>query len=166
MSDIVVRKATVVDAETVAAMMTGLSFSVGVSGIPEPAAREPANAIFTAPVVTRRMRAMAHVEEVYLAERDGDALGFMSLRLVPYLDQDVPYAEVMNLFVHAKYQRQGVARALVSFAEKIAAAQGATVMRILTGDDNLNAQAFYRAAGYDMPNVSFEKFLTPEGANA
>jgi hypothetical protein len=32
-------------------------------------------------------------------------------------------------------------------------------MHIVTGNDNLGAQAFYRAAGYDMANVSFEKFL-------
>jgi ribosomal protein S18 acetylase RimI-like enzyme len=161
---IVVRKATLsdVDATAVAEMMTGLSFAVGVSGIPEPYSRQPENATFATDVTLRRMQAMESVETVYLAYLDGALAGFMSLRLCPYLDQDVPYAEVMNLYVRPECQRRGVARALVAKAEEAALEHGATVMRILTGDDNHEAQAFYRAAGYAMPNVSFEKFLSTQ----
>ena len=45
---------------------------------------------------------------VYLAEDEGRAVGLLSLRLVPYLDQDVPYAEVMNLYVRPEARRGGV----------------------------------------------------------
>ena len=160
-----IRQATPEDAASVAALMTGLNLVVGVSGIPEPEAMLPEHAIFTAELTGRRMQAMSSVEEVFLAAIEGNDVGFMSLRLVPYLDQDVPYAEVMNLYVRPEAQRRGVASALVARAEAVARDRGATVMRILTGADNHGAQAFYRAAGYEIPNVSCEKFLIGAAAN-
>jgi ribosomal protein S18 acetylase RimI-like enzyme len=164
--DISVRRANLEDAPAVAELMTGLNLAVGVGGVAMPQAVDPEYALALPADVARRMAAMQDVESVWLAERNGEPVGLMSLRLVPYLDQDVPYAEVMNLYVRPEARRLGVARLLVETAERVAAEAGATAMHILTGADNLQAQAFYRAAGYDMPNVSFEKFLTPEAARA
>jgi len=161
-TDIVVRRASLDDAAAVAEMMTGLNFAVGVGGIRVPYDSQPEYAVFSPETTARRMQAMQAVETVYLAEVDGATAGFMTLRLVPYLDQDVPYAEVMDLFVAADYRRHGVARALVAHAEDVSRQHGATLLHILTGVDNFDAQAFYRAAGYEMPGVLFERYLTPE----
>jgi len=161
-SDLIVRKAELADAAAVAEMMTGLNFAVGVGGLEDPYDKLPENAIFSPELTARRMTAMQAIETPYVAYVDGATAGFMSLRLCPYLDQDEPYAEVMNLFVAADYRRSGVARALVAKAEEVAREAGATVLRIITGVDNHNAQAFYRAAGYFMPGVLFEKYLTQQ----
>jgi ribosomal protein S18 acetylase RimI-like enzyme len=167
MSDpITVRKATIADAAAVAELMTGLTLSVGIGGTPLPQALDPEYATLTVDDAARRMQAMAAVEEVFLAESAGEAVGFMSLRLVPYLDQDVPDAEVMNLFVRSEARRQGVARRLIEEAERVAREAGATSVHIMTGAENREAQAFYLAAGYEMANVSFERFLEPERETA
>src|SRR4051794_3146457 len=156
---LIVRRATLDDASSVAELMIGLSMEVGVSGYPPPYDTDPRYATLTTEAAHRRMLAMEPVMSVYLAALDGRDVGMITLRLVPYLDQDVPSAEVMDLYVKPEAHRKGVGRALIDVAEQAARERGATVMHILTGADNLDAQAFYRAAGYAMPNVSFEKFL-------
>jgi ribosomal protein S18 acetylase RimI-like enzyme len=105
------------------------------------------------------MTAAAKVETILLAEVRGEPAGFTSLRVIPYLDQDTPYAEVTQLYVRADFRRQGIANRLVKAAEDMALERGATCVHILTGKDNLEAQAFYRAAGYEVECLDFEKFL-------
>src|SRR5262249_34048012 len=131
----------------------------GAAGFSDAEGMLPENATLTAADAERRLQAAEGIEAVYLAESAGRAVGLVSLRLVPYLDQDVPYAEVMNLYVRPEARRGGVARAWVADAERVSRARGATAVHILTDADNQAAHAFYRAAGYDMPHVSFQKVL-------
>jgi ribosomal protein S18 acetylase RimI-like enzyme len=86
--------------------------------------------------------------------------------VIPYLDQDTPYAEVTQLYVRADFRRQGIANRLVKAAEDMALERGATCVHILTGVNNVEAQAFYRAAGYDVECLDFEKFLKGGTARA
>jgi ribosomal protein S18 acetylase RimI-like enzyme len=109
------------------------------------------------------MQAAATFESTYLAEWDGQPAGFMRLRLLPYLDQDVPYAEVTYLYVAAAYRRgHGIGKALMAHAEGLARERGCTSLHVLTGADNTNAQAFYNALGYQLLHIGFEKFFSAE----
>ena len=47
-------------------------------------------------------------------------MGFTSVRVVPYLDQDTPYVEVTQLYVRPGFRRTGVASRLIEVAEAIA----------------------------------------------
>jgi ribosomal protein S18 acetylase RimI-like enzyme len=98
--------------------------------------------------VARRMLACQSVLTTFLGELDGQPVGFACLRLVPHLQGDEPYAELTDIYVDAPFRRHGVARALIAQVEAAAQAAGASEVVIITGFDNEDAQAAYRAVGY------------------
>jgi ribosomal protein S18 acetylase RimI-like enzyme len=98
--------------------------------------------------VAARMRAGQGVLTTFLGEADGEPVGFACLRLVPHLQGDEPYAELTDIYVEPPYRRRGVARALLAHVEAAARAAGASEVVLITGFDNQDAQAAYRAVGY------------------
>ena len=98
--------------------------------------------------VAARMLACRNVLTTFIGEMDGQPVGFACLRLVPHLQGDEPYAELTDIYVDAPFRRHGVARALIAQVEAAARAAGASEVVIITGFDNEDAQAAYRAAGY------------------
>jgi ribosomal protein S18 acetylase RimI-like enzyme len=144
------RPATLDDAFAIALLLTELNEAVGPSlgddqaAVSEDQARE-------------RIDAMAPGEQVLLAHVDDAPAGLLSLRIVAQLSQDVPYAEVTELYVADAYRRRGVARLLMAEAEFTARKRGCTFVHVNTWHDNDVAQAFYRAAGYESLVVGFEK---------
>jgi ribosomal protein S18 acetylase RimI-like enzyme len=74
--------------------------------------------------------------------------GFACLRLVPHLQGDAPYAELTDLYVDPPFRRLGLARALMTEVETVAAAAGAMEIVVITGFENDGAQDAYRAHGY------------------
>ena len=159
MSEITVRPAEVQDVTHVARLLTELNLDVGAGGYPPEREREPELATVTPDQLQRRAITMRNLETVYVAEVEGEVCGLVSLRLTPYLDQDVPYAEITQVYVDPAARRGGVARALMTYAESQAARYGATSVHLVTGVENHGAQAFYKAAGYQDLYVGFEKFL-------
>ena len=157
--DVIVRPAEVADVTDVARLLTDLNLQVGVGGYPPEREYEPELCNVTPDQVQRRAITMRNLETVFVAELGGAVCGFVSLRLTPYLDQDVPYAEITEVYVEPEARRHGVAQALMLFAEGQAARHGATSVHLVTGAGNVNAQAFYKAAGYEDLYVGFEKFL-------
>lgn len=157
--DVIVRPAEVQDVVDVARLLTELNLQVGVGGYPPEREFDPELCDITPDQVQRRAIVMRHLETVYVAELGGAVCGFVSLRLTPYLDQDVPYAEITEVYVEPEARRHGVAGALMAFAEAQAVRSGATSVHLVTGADNVDAQAFYKAAGYQDLYVGFEKFL-------
>jgi len=70
-----------------------------------------------------------------------------------------PYAELTDLFVEPEARRLGVASRLVKYVEGIARERGASHLVVLTGQNNTEAQAFYRSAGYEEYAVAMRKSL-------
>jgi ribosomal protein S18 acetylase RimI-like enzyme len=97
--------------------------------------------------IAARMLACQSVLTTFIGEINRKPVGFACLRLVPHLQGDEPYAELTDIYVDAPYRRQGVARALIARVEAARAA-GASEVVIITGFDNEDAQAAYRAVGY------------------
>ena len=98
--------------------------------------------------VAARLRACSHVLTTCIAEVERTIAGFACLRLVPHLQGDAPYAELTDLYVDPPYRRRGVARALMTEVETVAAAAGADEIVVITGFDNDGAQDAYHAQGY------------------
>ena len=94
-----------------------------------------------------RLLAAQGVEAALLAEVEGRVVGFAAVRVVPYLSDDVPYAELTELYVEGAHRGQGVGRALLEQAAGIARERGAAELLLQTGLNNQPAQAFYRAMG-------------------
>ena len=168
MSDgLTIREVSVEDAATVAELFSEFNALLGAGGLTEAEAFLPENANVAPDSMARRLEAMREVEKAWLAEMDGTPAGLICLRLVPYIGQEVPFAEVTQLYVRTGFSRQGIGAALIAVAEHAATQAGATCVHIITGAvDNEDAQAFYRAQGYAMPGVEFVKFFSLETANA
>lgn len=107
----------------------------------------------------QRLLAVQGIETVLLAVVEGAAIGFASLRLVPYLSGGVPRAELTELYVEPAYRRRGIGRALVRRVEALAIERGATELVLLTGLDNQEAQAFYRNLGYREAALAMDRPL-------
>jgi ribosomal protein S18 acetylase RimI-like enzyme len=116
----------------------------------------------TAAQIRQRLARSLGVEHPIVAELDGRVAGFASLRLVNYLGEDVPYAEISELFVSAPYRRKGIGRALMAELETRARAAGATGLSVLTAAENDPALALYRAMGLRQFSIALQKWLTDE----
>jgi ribosomal protein S18 acetylase RimI-like enzyme len=165
-SEVVVRKATLDDAATMALLFSEFNAILGADGLPDSEAFLPENVHLSPAQMAGRLQAMALVEQAFIAWLGEDPAGLACLRLVPYIGQDAPYAELTQLYVRPQYQRHGIGARLVAEVERDAFAAGATCLAIITGEDNLKAQAFYRAQGYAMPSVVFWKPFAREAAHA
>lgn len=116
----------------------------------------------TAAQIRQRLARSQGIEHPVLAEVDGNVVGFASLRLLNYLGEDAPYAEISELFVLERYRRQGMARALMTELEVRARAAGASSVAILTAADNAPAVALYRAMGFQEFSIALQKWFTED----
>jgi ribosomal protein S18 acetylase RimI-like enzyme len=159
MPEVIIRPAGIEDAATVAQLLTELNRTVGIVGVDREHEKLPEYADVTREQMAARLRGVQGIETVLVAYADREPAGFTSLRIIPYLDQDSPYAEVTQLHVRPQFRRRGIASQLVEAAERRAVEAGATCLHILTGVDNENAQAFYRNAGYVAECYDLLKFF-------
>jgi ribosomal protein S18 acetylase RimI-like enzyme len=112
--------------------------------------------------IRRRLIRSQGVEHPIVAEIDGQVVGFASLRLVNYLGEDAPYAEISELFVSAHYRHRGIGRALMTELEVRARAVGASSVTVLTAADNRGAVALYRGMGFQEYSIALQKWLTDD----
>ena len=112
--------------------------------------------------IRQRLARSQGIEHPVVAELDGRVVAFASLRLLNYLGEDAPYAEISELFVSARYRRRGIARALMIELEAWARAAGASSVTVLTAADNDSALALYRAMGYQEFSIGLQKWLTED----
>ena len=108
----------------------------------------------------RRLARSRGIEHPIVAELDGKVVGVASLRLLHYLGEDAPYAEISELFVMKRYRCQGVGRALMAELEARARSAGASSLAVLTAADNEAAGALYHAMGFEAFSVGLQKWLT------
>jgi len=113
----------------------------------------------TATQIQQRLARSRGIEHPILAEIDGNVVGFASLRLLNYLGEDEPYAEISELFVSASYRRLGIARALMAELEARARAAGASSLAVLTAADNDPAKALYQAMGFEEFSIALQKWF-------
>lgn len=112
--------------------------------------------------MARRLVQSQGVEHPIVAIVEDQVVGFASLRLHYYLGEDVPYAEVSELFVTESFRRQGVARGLMTELEAKAREAGASSVAVLTGTDNESALSLYQAMGFRTFSVALQKWLSGE----
>ena len=89
--------------------------------------------------LTARIRKMTEKDEIWVAEADDKAVGFMIL--TPNNDGTL---EVDWLDVHPDRQRKGVATSLVAKAEEIAKTRKAEALSVHTWMENKNMLAFLK----------------------
>ncbi|MCW8846975.1 MAG: GNAT family N-acetyltransferase [Gammaproteobacteria bacterium] len=99
---------------------------------------------------------------IYLAENEqSEGLGFV--QLYPSFSSTLAGRVwiLYDLFVHPGARRQGVARALMERAERLATATGAVEINLATATDNVEAQALYESLGYQRDRDFYVYALSP-----
>jgi len=87
-------------------------------------------------------------EAVFIATVDGAAAGFCCAQLFKSMCYRSYYAEITELFVEEAYRKQGIATALMAFAEEYFKDKKVRGYQLFTGKQNEIAQAFYEKNGY------------------
>ena len=108
-----------------------------------------------------RMMATADLT-VYVAERDGEAVGTTSLLVMPHVTYDCrPTAFIEPVFVSEAHRRRGVARLMIQRALADARALSCRKVQVVShkrhADDG--AFAFYRSLGFDAEAEGFRLYL-------
>ena len=98
-------------------------------------------------------------QELWLAFRDGQAVGLSALQFFYYLPLDAVTCRITALAVIESAQRSGVGKALLFGAEARARQKGAVRIELTSAAQRGEAHAFYRACGYDEGALRFMKRL-------
>ena len=96
----------------------------------------------------------------FLAERDGTAIGFITIRMEQQagsLLQPLCYGRVGTVGVAGASRGQGVGRKLMQLAETWAVAQGALDLRLTVWAFNTDAMRLYQELGYEVRAVEMGK---------
>ncbi len=109
--------------------------------------------------LTARLAHSHRIETPILAEYDGRVIGFTALRLLPCVFYAPPYAEITELFVEEGYRQQGIGRALLVYAERLARAAGADELFVATDFENETALNLYRNMGFADYDLLLQKAL-------
>ena len=99
---------------------------------------------------------------VHIAERGGILVGFVSVSIVTEthsLMRAMLYARVSSICVRQEERGQGIGSELMARAEKWAAAQGASDVRLNVWAFNQSALALYKELGYEVRSLSLGKPL-------
>jgi GNAT superfamily N-acetyltransferase len=94
----------------------------------------------------------------WVAEHDGSVIGFVSVSVEDHWcgEED---AWVGELMVDERFERKGVARALIAKAKEWAAQRSLGHIRLTTGAANQGARAFYERLGYGLNEVTMTREL-------
>jgi N-acetylglutamate synthase-like GNAT family acetyltransferase len=130
---VVVREATLADAEAVAPLLGELGY--------------PATGAQVSP---RMHRMLARDDQkILIAENDEGALGALALHVFPTLTYDHDLALIMALVITEKARGLGVGRTLVDRAEAVARSLGASRLMVTTHNRRADAHAFYERLGFE-----------------
>ena len=133
MPAVMVRDATAADAPLLAPLLGELGY--------------PADA---GALASRLQRMLGRDDQrVFIAERDGAALGLLALHVFPVLAYDRDLAMIMALVVTASARGLGVGRGLIERAEAVAKSLGASRLMVTTHVRRADAHAFYDRLGFE-----------------
>jgi len=96
-----------------------------------------------------RMRQASGLETAFLAEQGGIPAGLLVLRIVTTISDARDWAEITEMYVRPEFRRQGIGAALIHAAFEQCGARGCAEVHLLVDPDNVEAQAFYKATGFD-----------------
>ena len=140
---IVVRTATLADAEPIARLMSELGY---------PTSPQQMAVRLTSILADRTYRTL-------VACADERIVGVIGTRIGPMYEIDGAYGQIMALVVAETHRRDGVGGRLVQAAESHFAAQGACVAIVTSANCRADAHAFYETHGYAFDGRRYKKPL-------
>lgn len=95
----------------------------------------------------------------FLAREGSLPVGLIALHIAPLLFYPQPLARITTLVVDAAKRSRGIGRALVEKAVQVSKDAGCDTLELTTGLQRDDAQAFYRALGFDCSSLRMEQSL-------
>ena len=90
-------------------------------------------------------------EFVVVAEESGILVGFVCVQIIKSFCYSDVMAEITEVFVDEKHRRRKNASQMIAFAEMYCSQNyRLSEFKLLTGNDNLEAQAMYQSQGYQV----------------
>lgn len=113
----------------------------------------------SAPEVAERFRRLAEMasEKMLVAERNGKAVGLISVHRTMLLHTADNLCRITALVVDEAARRQGIGRQLMQAAERWAWSQDCAVIELTSADRRADAHRFYAACGYQCIGKRFLK---------
>ena len=105
---------------------------------------------------------LSHREGIFLAEVEGDVIGFMSLDLWATYTDSFDHVGVMGTIILPPWRRKGIGRRLAEQTFDFARANGYEKIVIYVRAGNTGAQAFYRGLGF-VPKGVLERQVKMDG---
>lgn len=91
--------------------------------------------------------------EIFVAEVEGKAIGFLSVLLSEQLDADlnepIELAYLSDIVIRKEFRKLGIGEALVSSAEKYAVSRNAMYLSANVLANNMGGRALYSKAGFN-----------------
>jgi len=103
----------------------------------------------TGAAATRLERFATDDSVVYVAEAQGETIGFIALHAMPRFEHDDMAVRIVALAVDATARARGVGHALMGAAEAFARARGAAFIEVTSGHHRAEARKLYEAVGFD-----------------
>ena len=95
----------------------------------------------------------------WVAELDGEVVGYGQAHVIPSLHFPKPYAILSALVVAQREQGKGIGKQLVATIEDWARTQGAERISLTSALHRVPAHAFYKSLGYEHTGVRLAKPL-------
>ena len=132
MSNVIVRPATVADAEALALLN-----------------REEMGYEYSPEATAEKLELLLNDGKngIFVAELEGQVVGYVHLNDYDLLYMP-PMKNIMGIAVRADHRRQGIGKLLLEAAERWAKESGAAGVRLVSGETRVGAHAFYRTLGY------------------
>jgi GNAT superfamily N-acetyltransferase len=146
-TDLEIREATDADAAALAPLFAVLGYPTAADLLRERLAS------------FRRLDPSGHVLAAF--DRDGRALGFLTLHQTPVLHRPTAVGRITALAVDAAAQGRGVGRQLVEAAERLCREAGLARIEVTSGLTHVPAYDFYRHLGYADQGLRFARVLSP-----
>ncbi len=141
-SNLIIREATIADADIVSALLSELGYPWPVS------------------VMADRLEAFIGAGEDVLLAFDGDrALGLVTTHITPVLHRPTGVGRITAMVVTEGARGRQVGRALVDEAERRLAASGCALVEVTSNQSRVPAHAFYERLGYEKTSYRFKKSL-------
>ena len=103
-------------------------------------------------------------EVIVVDEQNGELTGFVCVQLKKSFCYDDYMPEITEVYVKLSYRRNGIARAMITYAEEYCKSHYPLhKFELLTGDENDSAQSVYAKLGYSEDGeLHLSKRLTRE----
>lgn len=139
--ELLVRVATVHDAQAVSALLGDLHYPTTVASAAARIAR----------------LASTDASACLVALRGAIVCGLVTIHRIPLFHRDGELARITSLVVAQGYRRSGVGAALIAACEAHAREHGAERIELTSGDSRLDAHAFYEHQGFAREGLRLTK---------